>query len=175
MGGRLGVWKGGSLGVSFKKACIWGIVMNFFSASNWMCARDARWRFPVKIPIWTLAGRCGRVFGWKSEMDPSWRIWRGDWLENCEWIPAGKSGRIFGQKFWTPPRLGQLDGVFVRKRESELLSEVDGDVVGRSERGCCLVQRIGPGLVKCGKCAGWGQWTVGCLEVPKPRLPAHFY
>ena len=30
----------------------------------------------------------------------------------------------------------------------------------------------------CGKCemgAAWGHWTVGFLEVPKPRLLAHFY
>ena len=96
----------GFFGSEFQKGMYLGHCDEFFSASNWMCARDARWRFPVKIPIWTLAGRCGRVFGWKSEMDPSWRIWRGDWLENCEWIPAGKSGRIFGQNSGRPPGWG---------------------------------------------------------------------
>ena len=63
----------------------------------------------------------------------------------------------------------------VGKRESELLSEVDVDVVRRSERGCLLVQQTGPGLMKCGIGTGLGKWTVGCLEVPKPRLLAYFY
>ena len=69
----------------------------------------------------------------------------------------------------------QSDGFLVRKLESELLGEVNGDVVGQYKRGCCLVQRTGLGLEKCGMGAGLGQWMVGCLEVPKPMLLAHFY
>ena len=92
-------------------------------------------------------------------MDPGWEIRTEFWSE----IPD------------LPLLLGELDGVLVRKCGSELLIELDGDVVGRSERGCCLVQRMGPGLVNCGIYAGLGQWTVGCLEMPEPSLYAHFY
>ena len=90
-------------------------------------------------------------------MDPGWEIRTDFWSEILD-----------------PPRLGQLDGFLVKKHESELLGEVDGDMVGRSERGCCLVKQTGTVLVKCGMDDGLSQWTVGCLEVTKPRLIAHF-
>ena len=73
------------------------------------------------------------------------------------------------------PRLGQSDGFLVGIRESDLLGEVVGDVVRWSKQGCCLVQRTGTGLMKCGMGVGLGHWPVGCLEVPKLRLLAHFY
>ena len=58
---------------------------------------------PWEFFRWTLAGRCGQMFGWRLEMDPGLGIGRGNWFDFFEWTPAGKSGRSFGQKFWTPP------------------------------------------------------------------------
>ena len=60
-------------------------------------------------------------------MNPGWKIRTEFWSEILYGAPAGVIGWSFGQK-----------------NVSELLGEVDGDVVGRSERGCCLIQRMGP-------------------------------
>ena len=49
-----------------------------------MCTREGTWRFPGNVLIWTLAGRCGQIFGWELEMDPLLGIGKGDWLEFFE-------------------------------------------------------------------------------------------
>ena len=68
------------------------------------------------------------------------------WSDLFDWTPAGGSGSNFGWKFWNGPQLGESEGFLVGKREGEMLSETDGDVIGRSKRGCPLVKRKGLGL-----------------------------
>ena len=63
-------------------------------------------------------------------MDPSWVIRRGNWLDNFEWTPSEESVCILVRNPRRSPGWGDLDGVLVRKHESEFLNEVDGDVVG---------------------------------------------
>ena len=81
-------------------------MMEFCLDGNWMCARDGTWRSPGNFLRWTLAGRCGQMFGWKLEIDPGLGIKRVDWLEIFEWTLTEKSGQSFCQKFWTPPPAG---------------------------------------------------------------------
>ena len=83
----------------------------------------------------------------KFLMDPGWEIWTNGWSEIFDCTLAGGSGRNFGWKCWNSPRLGESEYFLVGKRESEALSEIDGDVVGWSKRGCLFVKRTGPGLV----------------------------
>ena len=91
-------------------------------------------------------------------MYPGWKIWMDVWSEIFDWTLAGGSGGDFGWKFWNGPRLGESEGFLVGKRDSEALSETDGDVFGRSKIGCPLVKRTGPGLVNV-----WNGCEVGSL------------
>ena len=97
MGGRLGVWKG-VLWVWFNERHVSGVFgCNFSVAGEQALTRGIRWTFPGKIlngprqgdlegvlvenSRWTLAGRFGRLFGWKFQMDSGWVIWKDFWLE----------------------------------------------------------------------------------------------
>ena len=79
------------------------------------------------------------------------------WSEISGWSPDGGSGSNFGWEFWNSPLLGELEGFLVGKREMDVRSETDRDVVRWSKRGCPSVKWTGTGLVNV--------WT-GCKVVP---------
>ena len=78
-----------------------------------------------------LSSKYGGMVGWNFFcLDTGWGFLKEFWLELLKRPPAGGIRRIL-----------------VGKHEGEALGGVDGDVVGRSERGCHLVKQTGPGLV----------------------------
>ena len=88
-------------------------MLEFFLGGKWTCAQDSTWKFPGTFVIWTLDGKCGRMFGWKLEMDPALEIGRGDsleklelaWLKNPDGFLVGNCGRPPGwdnrMEFWS--------------------------------------------------------------------------
>ena len=71
-----------------------------------MYAWDGACRLPGNFFRWTLAGQCGRIFGWKLEMDPGLGIGRGESrLGNMGGVLVRNSGRPSGwgnrMEFWS--------------------------------------------------------------------------
>ena len=79
-------------------------------------------------------------------MDPGWEICKDVWLEFL--LDSGGGIRKgFWLEIWNSPRLGESEMFLVGKREGGTLGGAGGDLFRRSERGCHLAKRTGPGLV----------------------------
>ena len=86
---------------------------------------------------------------------------------------------MMSTNFWLEilngPQIGDFEGVLVGNCDGEVLRRLDEFLVGGSEKVFLSVHQMGTGsgdvwiLV-----LWWAWWTVGCLEVPKPRLHARF-
>ena len=87
-----------------------------------------------KIMEWTLAGRCGRCFGWKVH-DESWVVNIYGWLVRIflQYPSWGIRKELLLGSLKGPPA-GIIRSVLVGNLEGEVVGETDGGVVGIFKR-----------------------------------------